>query len=72
MKVRAKFRCNSVEDYGNSKKAKLSPVTGAEGEDKAFWEATPSGTLEMSVTHAPVQEFFKPGKTYYLDFEATT
>ncbi len=73
MKVRAKFRCNSVEDFGSSKSVKLSPVypgENASDEDKAFWDSTPSGTLQMSVTRPPVGDFFKPNALYYLDFEA--
>ena len=47
----------------------LAPVyTGHDGENAKFWEATPSGRLEMQVINQPAAEMFKVGKSYYLDF----
>ena len=72
MSVTAKFRCNSIEDFGTSKKVKLSPVSpgpDATEEDKAFWTATPSGTLEMQIDNPPAADIFAPGKVFYLTFE---
>lgn len=67
--VRAKFVCNSVEDFGSNKRAKLSAVYGTEGENKDFTQYTPSGYLEIQIeSSAPASSFFVPGKTLYLDF----
>lgn len=68
--VRAKFRCNSVTDFGdrNGRLVKLSPVTSGSEENKGFWNATPSGTLEMHINNEHAAEQFIAGKSYYLDF----
>lgn len=69
-KVRAKFKCNSVEEYaGGSKEAKLSAVYSSKGENAQFTHATPSGNLSISIdSQTEAVEFFKPGEEYYLDF----
>lgn len=43
----------------------FSPVYGTEGENKSFWESTPSGRLELSCIQ---EDLFEVGKSYYLDF----
>lgn len=40
------------------------------GTNKAFWEATPTGTLEMQITNPAVFDFFRPGRKYWLDVTA--
>ena len=68
--MRAKFRCNMVEDYGEHQKtAHLSPVMddGIE-ENKRFNQATPSGELKIVVTNPATMNYLKVGKSYYLDF----
>jgi hypothetical protein len=78
MQVRAKFRCNSIEQFGGTnKKVRLQPVTAYSGspsdaseEDRAFWAATPSGSLEMHVSNPSAADYFEIGKSYYLTFEA--
>ena len=82
MAVRAKFRLNSytTELYdkwdGNKSVGLLekrtlnfTPVygTGSE-ENKAFWDATPSGSLQLGVVNQAAWSEFELGKTYYLDF----
>ena len=69
-KVRAKFKCYSVEEFaGGSKTAKLSAVYSANGENAQFAHATPSGTLSISIdSQTEAVEFFKAGEEYYLDF----
>ena len=37
-------------------------------ENKAFWDATPSGSLQMSINNPNAFDFFREGKEYYLDF----
>jgi hypothetical protein len=70
MATRAKFRCNSIEDFGgSSKKVKLSAVydPGGEGEDARFTTATPWGELQMSIDNPAASCQFEIGKLYYLD-----
>lgn len=69
---RAKFVCQGVtkrkhwnQDKGFLYDATFTPVTTGSEEDKAFWEATPAGSLSLSTIKA---DFFEPGKSYYLDF----
>lgn len=78
MSVKAKFNCNSLEQFANTyaKKVRLSAVTAYNGpscdatdEDKAFWEATPQGTIEIYINNPSAIQFFTPGKTYYVTFE---
>lgn len=67
--IRAKFQCNSVEAFETTKIAKLSAIYSDKGENKAFTDSTPSGTMEIMISNdAPASEFLQPGKYYYLDF----
>lgn len=70
MKVKAKFRCNSVTDFGGCKQAQLNAVYSQTGENADFAEATQSGELKIGIDkEVPASNFFKPGKEYYLTFE---
>lgn len=67
--VKAKFKCDSVEHFKESKKAKFSPVMGYHGENADFTKLTPSGYLEIYISdETPAAEMFEPGKDYYLEF----
>lgn len=69
--TRAKFRCNSVNDFGGgSKEVSLSVVYDprGEGEDATFTKATPSGEMKMRIDNPAAAVQFAPGKTYYVDF----
>ncbi len=81
--VRAKFKVDSIARVLNSghyvdnkwvsepvevRTVIMSPVTGSSPEDKSFWDATPSGRLEMQLINLEAAEQFDLGKTYYLDF----
>lgn len=69
--LRAKFRVNSVTDFGyNSKQVKLSAVYSNDKntEDNQFSSATPSGSLEMMITSPIAQDFFAAGDEVYMDF----
>ena len=73
MAVRAKFTVTKVAKvkYGASGlgyEVTMQPVTSGSDEDKAFWQATPSGQLQMMVLNPAAGEQFEPGDTYYLDF----
>ena len=67
--VRAKFRCNSMEQNEWSNTVKFTAVYGTNGENKDFNTATPSGSLEIQIHgDVPAANFFKIGGEYYLDF----
>lgn len=70
MATRAKMQCEVVEDYGWSKKVKLRVVYDptANGEDKNFTKATPSGEVWMTIDNPAASVQFEPGKKYYVDF----
>lgn len=71
--VRAKFYVMSKTQFATqhndmvSFKIQLQPVYGDTPENKAFWNATPSGMIEMSV-RPEVGEMFQPGQQFYVDF----
>lgn len=69
--VRAKFVVSQITRYHNSPNAvtvKMQPVYGNTEENKTFWQATPSGSIEMSITAEPAAKAFELGKEYYVDF----
>lgn len=70
MNVKAKFRCNSVQDFGATrpKSVEFTALYDASTpENERFTRATPSGTLVMTVDNPDVR--FVPGRNYYLTFE---
>jgi len=70
MNVKAKFRCNSVTDFGGQKQAKLSAVYSQTGENADFAKATPYGELTINIdAELPASNLFKPRVDYYLTFE---
>lgn len=49
---------------------KFSPVYGnnnPEHENTKFWEASPSGSFELSCVNLAAVEHMEPGKEYYID-----
>lgn len=71
--VRAKFRVNSIEDFGGTSKCiNMSAVyegsLGPDEENKRFTKATPNGSLKMTVDNPYASEQFAPGDEFYLDF----
>jgi len=70
MSVKAKFICDSVTNFKNTKQAALRAVYGKEGENADFAKATPSGDLRINIdSEVPASNFFLPGREYYLTFE---
>lgn len=68
MASRAKFHVTAVTEYpGNARKIELMPVTSGSEENKSFWEYTPSGKIELSIS-GKSQAVFEVGKAYYVDF----
>lgn len=70
MATRCKFECVSVtkrKGWGGSPflhDAEFLAVTDGSEDNKAFWEATPSGKLNVATVKPDV---FEVGKFYYLD-----
>lgn len=70
LKIKAKFQCVSVTDYGSTKEAKFSAVYSSTGENADFAKATPSGSLSIMVDKDTLAaDFYQPKKSYYLTFE---
>ena len=77
--VRAKFRVDSVEPMKGSdgtvyqETIKMSPVWSPDpdSENRAFWQATPSGHLSMFINNPAAFGRFVTGCNYYLDFTPT-
>lgn len=68
-KVRAKFICNSITNYGYNIEAKLSAIHSDNGENADFTKATPNGSLSITIAKdVPAFKFFEVGESYYLDF----
>ena len=68
--VRAKFYCASKIEQVYPKGAPVCsyvfyPVTLGNGENKALFEAIPTGKLELASAN---DHLFEIGKEYYLDF----
>ena len=80
--IRAKFRLTEWKNseggrrvdgkYESCIKASLVfiPVGDNSPENKLFWEATPSGRIEISVVNPEAVEEFELLKEYYVDFTA--
>jgi len=67
--VVAKFKCNSVENFYESKKARLTAIYSDKGENADFTKFTPSGNLDILIINdALASNFFEPGECYYLTF----
>lgn len=72
MTVRAKFVVNEIAEYEGTKGQKTIKLRAVYGdnspENKAFWNATPSGKVELNVINQTAAAQFEIGKEYYLDF----
>jgi hypothetical protein len=69
--VRAKFRCDGVQDNpeSQSKSISLSPVTVGSEENKSFSKYTPCGSANLTISYeTEAVNFFEEGQEYYLDF----
>lgn len=81
MTTRCKFQCNSVEKSRHWNQpaagepvrflyqAKFHAVVDSGPENKAFFEATPSGNIQIGTYK---QDVFEPGKYYFIDITETT
>ena len=63
--VKTKFKCTSIQEYESVYAYQLNPVYGGE-ENRAYWEATPSGSLNLSIIKSK-GKLFEVGKEYHVD-----
>jgi hypothetical protein len=74
MTVRAKFVVQSITrqkgwgGHAEVQTIKLSPVSNGSEEDKKFFAATPSGSVELGVVNPDAGNYFELNQAYYLDF----
>jgi len=68
MATRAKFRCDDSRKQYDSTLVTLHAVYGDSPDNAAFFEATPSGTVQMNIKNDVASALFTPGKEYYVDF----
>jgi len=75
--VRCKFVCKSITESAhwdkqkpNLKAIKFEPVTSGSEENKSFFAATPSGTLEFATVNHEAAASFVVGQEYYIDIAA--
>lgn len=75
MTVRAKFTVQSVtqtkhwdKSKGYISTIKLQPVTSGSEENQSFYEATPSGSIELGTVNEAAASQFELGAEYYIDF----
>ncbi len=70
MKVKAKFKCNSITNYKGQQSVNMHAVCGNSGENADFTKYTPCGNLDISIMEdCPAYNQFIPGEDYYLTFE---
>jgi len=74
MSVRAKFKCTAIttqESDGKvfSKQVFFQPVYSSdpESENHSWSQATPAGSLNMTITNPSAFNQFESGKEYFLD-----
>lgn len=73
MKVRAKFRCDSVaKNYQGIEIVDMTPAVSDSEANKTWSQYTPSGNLKMMITAAGAIGQFVPGNYYLLDFTEAT
>lgn len=68
--VRAKFVCGTKVPNGDTTTVHLYAVysNAPDSENKAFSDATPAGTLQLTIQNAkPALAAFDYGKYYYID-----
>lgn len=72
VKTRAKFQVMSITKYAQFTGAKIemAPVYSDDPShpNKAFWEATPNGKIEIQINNPLAIQQFEVGKEYYVDF----
>lgn len=76
MVVRAKFKVQTIQDSADGegqvhgRRVMLHPVYSddPEHENRAFWQATPTGLIDMFISNPAAFEQFETGQEFYIDF----
>lgn len=75
MTVRAKFYVNEItrrkhwdRAKGDVFTVKMTPVTDGSEENKAFYAATPSGSIELGTVNQAAAESLSLDAEFYVDF----
>jgi hypothetical protein len=55
-------------DNGGARSIKLNVVYGESAENKAFFQSTPSGEINVSIVRPEVAAQLEIGKEFYVDF----
>lgn len=78
MKIRARMMCNSVERqaYGKAWAVELVKMSAVATDDPSdpnytYSEATPAGSLELTVSNKDAHGAFQAGETYDISIEPT-
>lgn len=68
--ILAKFHVNEIKEFSWGTEVTMTPVysDNPESENKRFWEATPNGTLRMTIKNQAAADYFKRDGEYYIDF----
>ena len=68
--VRAKFRVHNIGVNSWGTRVQMSPVYSDDpsSENKRFWDATPSGDLDITIKNEAAAALFQLHKEYYMDF----
>ncbi len=72
MSVRAKFRVEEIAKNIYATRIKLGPVTSGSEENKAFFKATPVGSIEIGTVNDEAASQFTVGAEFYIDFTPAT
>jgi hypothetical protein len=69
-KMRGKFKIDEVTRTDYAEKLKFSAGYGGDknSEDNTYSAATPTGSIELSITNKALWGKFNPGEKYYIDF----
>lgn len=67
-KVKAKLSCTSAQKGPYGTQINFWALYSTNPEDNSFAQATPSAQLAMMVNNPEAENFFEPGKSYFLDF----
>lgn len=71
--IKAKVTVTDVieNDFGAGKyseQVRMQPVYSDSEENKSYSDATPSGSIELTITNKSAWGFFVAGREYYVDF----
>lgn len=73
MSVKARMVCDWIKDHGSMKVVHLYPVYSSDkaSPNHSYSQATPSGSIELTITNPGAYDQFTPGASYDITFEPT-